>query len=510
MRLSVFLLIIKKCLSPETLISHRSCMDVRTWLQQKLENSKYELVINHLADRSHNINEHPFRHVVIDDAFPESFHRMICAEFDKVISRGLSETPSNPEKLSRIGKYDAYGWCFPPNAESPLSFFYSKEWRDFTTNLFGIPCTDDTEASFHHHKVGSQSGWTHNDYTAMSFRDTPPGKINPWYFNCPLQTDVPMPDTHVGVRALAILYYFGKSGEWREGDGGDTGIYANKNRDSIATKVSPIPNRLLLFEVSPRSYHAFITNLRLERNVIVQWFHQDPKTSLERFGVPYEKWKPRKSILVLTGASGKLGLHFAERYSQYYDIIGVSRHKPVSTKHFVDYIVQDITHSPHDIIAEILSKHGAIDVLVNNAVTYHSQQMLEKSREVAREEFETNLFAPYELIRETYHQFWKHQGKAANNGQNRNVVNVSSLAGLSTFPDSGGIYSASKSALNSLTAHFALELKDIGIRVNSIAPAGFTNKTILENVAKQLALAIETSTSGAIFPPDQDSSPSKS
>lgn len=60
------------------------------------------------------------------------------------------------------------------------------------------------------------------------------------------------------------------------------------------------------------------------------------------------------------------------------------------------------------------------------------------------------------------------------------IVNVSSLASFSAFPDHT-VYSASKAALDALTRTLALELGPKGIRVNSVNPTVVLTKMGRDN-----------------------------
>jgi len=72
---------------------------------------------------------------------------------------------------------------------------------------------------------------------------------------------------------------------WQEGDGGETGLYANYNKNSLVKKIAPVNNRLFAFEISPVSFHGFLNNKKSERNTITHWIHQEPTSVFRKFGV---------------------------------------------------------------------------------------------------------------------------------------------------------------------------------------------------------------------------------
>ncbi len=121
--------------------------------------------------------------------------------------------------------------------------------------------------------------------------------------------------------------------------------------------------------------------------------------------------------------------------------------------------------SPEQIEAlgrEVRAQHGRLDILINNAgVGRIGKPLHEMALEEWQTTFETNLQAPYLLIRA-----FAPLMIAARAGH---IINISSLAGRNPLPN-GAAYSASKWALNGLTYSVAEELRPYGIRVSVVAP----------------------------------------
>jgi NAD(P)-dependent dehydrogenase (short-subunit alcohol dehydrogenase family) len=109
----------------------------------------------------------------------------------------------------------------------------------------------------------------------------------------------------------------------------------------------------------------------------------------------------------------------------------------------------------------VVEAEGAVGVLVNNAGYSQSGAVESVPDERVRAQFETNVFAPLALCRLVLpgmrEQGW---GK---------VVNVSSMGGRFTFPG-GGLYHASKYALEALSDAMRFELKGFGVDVVLIEP----------------------------------------
>jgi len=109
----------------------------------------------------------------------------------------------------------------------------------------------------------------------------------------------------------------------------------------------------------------------------------------------------------------------------------------------------------------VVSDHGAVGVLVNNAGYSQSGTIEEVTDDKIRRQFETNLFGPIHLIRRVLPgmraQRW---GK---------VVNLSSIGGRLVFPGAG-YYHAAKHAIEALSDALRLEVRDFGIDTIVIEP----------------------------------------
>lgn len=240
------------------------------------------------------IEEKPFRHVVIDNFFKKDFYDALCAAFKKVLLGGLSET-RRLDIFSRFDRYDAYSYSINPKSGYPLNFFYTKEWHDYIAGIFGVSASRDVTGGFHHHLVNSEDGFIHEDFNLVSFvEDRLENGINPFYNQCVYTDDSPdkQPHTFKRMRAVALIYYLLDDPNWKDGDGGETGLYGSRDKNSLISKVAPINNRLFAFEISPYSFHGFLKNKKSRRNSIIQWLHQEPEIMLKRYvGHKPSPWK---------------------------------------------------------------------------------------------------------------------------------------------------------------------------------------------------------------------------
>jgi NADP-dependent 3-hydroxy acid dehydrogenase YdfG len=123
----------------------------------------------------------------------------------------------------------------------------------------------------------------------------------------------------------------------------------------------------------------------------------------------------------------------------------------------------------------VVEAEGAVGVLINNAGWSQSGAVESVPDERVRAQFETNVFGPLALTRLVLPgmraQGW---GK---------VVNISSMGGEFTFPG-GGLYHATKYAIEALSDAMRFEVKNFGIDVIIIQPglitSGFSEVTARE------------------------------
>lgn len=124
----------------------------------------------------------------------------------------------------------------------------------------------------------------------------------------------------------------------------------------------------------------------------------------------------------------------------------------------------------------VVEAEGAVGVLVNNAGYSQSGAVESVPDERVRAQFETNVFAPLALCRLVLpgmrEQGW---GK---------IVNVSSMGGRFTFPG-GGLYHATKHALEACSDALRFEVRGFGVDVILIEP-GLIRTGFSEVIARDL------------------------
>jgi len=135
-------------------------------------------------------------------------------------------------------------------------------------------------------------------------------------------------------------------------------------------------------------------------------------------------------------------------------------------------------------IEEFSSKFKTpIDILINNAGINEISILEDLSDSRISDVLNINLVAPIKLIRNLLPLLKK--------SKSAKIVNISSIWSI-VSKEGRSIYSVSKSGLNALTRSLAIELGDIPVLINSVAP-GYINTelTLKNNSAEQLEIINE-------------------
>lgn len=119
-----------------------------------------------------------------------------------------------------------------------------------------------------------------------------------------------------------------------------------------------------------------------------------------------------------------------------------------------------------DLIKRVGSAHPHLFAVINNAGLMHPEPVLDGQLDRWRAMFDVNVLALLEACQSGVEVMRQHKKPG-------HLVNVSSLA--ARF-DAGGVYGASKAAVEIISRSLRLELEEDDIRVTTIVPGGFATK----------------------------------
>ena len=182
------------------------------------------------------------------------------------------------------------------------------------------------------------------------------------------------------------------------------------------------------------------------------------------------------SVVLITGCSSGFGMRAALHLARRGDTVVATMREPAKGRELerargdenldLEVAALDVSDdaSVEAAVGRVLERHGHIDVLVNNAGVGIDGAVEDVTDAEAKAVFETNVFGVLRVLRAVLPSMRRQGGGT--------VVNVSSLAGRVSAPF-GGIYSASKYALEAISEALHYELGPFGIRVAVIEPGGF-------------------------------------
>jgi 3-oxoacyl-[acyl-carrier protein] reductase len=206
----------------------------------------------------------------------------------------------------------------------------------------------------------------------------------------------------------------------------------------------------------------------------------------------------RGKVAIVTGASKGIGAAIARTFAEARAAVAVNY---ASSKADAERVVGEIVKAGGKAIAvqadvakradvtrlfeETKTKLGKPNILVNNAGVYRFGPLESLTEQDFHSHFDTNVLGAILAIQEAVKAF---------DGSGGSVINISTIASANPSPNTL-LYSASKSAIDTITRELALELASKGIRVNAIAPGmteteGFAAAGLSAESAKALGFSL--------------------
>jgi 3-oxoacyl-[acyl-carrier protein] reductase len=178
-------------------------------------------------------------------------------------------------------------------------------------------------------------------------------------------------------------------------------------------------------------------------------------------------------VAIVTGASKGIGAAIARRFAEAGAAVAVNY---ASSKADADRVVDEIIREGGEAVAiqadvaksadvkrlfkETKAKLGSPNILVNNAGVYAFGPLESVTEGDFHRQFDTNVLGTILTTQEAVSAF---------GGGGGSIINLSTISSANPVPNSL-VYSASKSAIDTITRALAKELGDRKIRVNAIAP----------------------------------------
>lgn len=184
-------------------------------------------------------------------------------------------------------------------------------------------------------------------------------------------------------------------------------------------------------------------------------------------------------LALVTGATGGLGFEIAQglaaagatvvlhgRDAQRLKTAAEALRAQVASAH-ADICVADLADEAglREALAGLATRHGPVDILVNNASLRDRRPLEALDRAAVRRLLEIDLVAPFDLVRLV----------AARMPAGGRIINITSIAGpVARAGDAA--YTAAKGGLAALTRALAAELGSRDITVNAVAPGYFATE----------------------------------
>jgi len=172
-------------------------------------------------------------------------------------------------------------------------------------------------------------------------------------------------------------------------------------------------------------------------------------------------------VVLITGGSSGIGKSVGEFLSEKgYKVYGTSRNPQNVQGSKIPLVAMDVrdAQSIKAAVAQVITESGRLDVLINNAGVGITGPLEEIPADEIRNNFETNLFGPIEVMKAVLPQM-----RSQKYGL---IINVTSIAGYMGLPYRS-VYSASKGALELITEALRMEVKSFGITITNVAPGDF-------------------------------------
>jgi 3-oxoacyl-[acyl-carrier protein] reductase len=207
-------------------------------------------------------------------------------------------------------------------------------------------------------------------------------------------------------------------------------------------------------------------------------------------------------VVLITGGMSGIGLATAEAFQKQGDVVFiVDRQETPAGQEVVHssggkYFAADVRDfaAAENIVTQIVSDKGRLDVLVNNAGISRDHLLWKMSEADWDDVLAVNLKGAFNFLHAAAPVFWKQQS-----GKVVSVSSINALRGKMGLAN----YAASKAGLIALTRTVARELGSANVNVNAVAP-GMVETPLIEDLATEvLEKSVEEAALGRLGKPQE-------
>ncbi len=172
-------------------------------------------------------------------------------------------------------------------------------------------------------------------------------------------------------------------------------------------------------------------------------------------------------VVLITGGSRGIGRALADKFAQLGAKVVITYKSRIDFRHFkprgIHYFKCDSADAKRvkQVVENVISKFGGVDVLVNNAGITKDGLLMRMSESDWDSVIDTNLKGTF--------LFCKHAAKSMVKKHSGKIINVSSVVGTTGNAGQAN-YAASKAGQIGITKALAKELGPYNIQVNTLAP----------------------------------------
>ncbi len=135
------------------------------------------------------------------------------------------------------------------------------------------------------------------------------------------------------------------------------------------------------------------------------------------------------------------------------------------------------------LVSDTADRHGSLDIMVPNAGIATVNPLVKMSLEEWRSVLAVNLDGVFLCV--------KHAGAVMAAAGSGSIINIASIKAFGGAPATGH-YGAAKAGVVSLTKTAAIELRDLGVRVNAICPGWLATDLVKDRKAElEAALGVQ-------------------